>query len=117
MPTTLLDGETWEQAYARRFREEHWEAVMQDEINRAVDETADAICMAFRVINDLQRQIVHVRGLEEATDRANGEFKYARMAGQLSGFLDSVEISTSLLDARMKDAEAAIRYIKGESDE
>lgn len=22
MPTTLLDGETWDQAYARRFREE-----------------------------------------------------------------------------------------------
>lgn len=117
MPTTLLDGETWDQAYARRFREEHWEIVMEDEMNKAVDTSYGAVCSALILLGNVGNQIERSRELAQETENSDVEFKYAKIAGQLIGVLDVLDVSVEIIGSRLQDAAAAIRYLKGVDDE
>lgn len=117
MPTTLLDGETWEQAYARRFREEHWEIVMEDEMNKAVDTSYGAVCSALDLATYATQQIERSRELAKQTEDSDVEFKYAKIAGQLIGMIDVISVSIEIIDSRLQDAASAIRYLKGVNDE
>lgn len=117
MPTTLLDGETWDQAYARRFREEHWEIVMEDEMNKAVDTSYGAVCSALILLGNVGNQIERSRELAQETENSDVEFKYAKIAGQLIGVLDVLDVSIEIIGSRLQDAAAAIRYLKGVNDE
>ena len=117
MPTTLLDGETWDQAYARRFREEHWEIVMEDEMNKAVDTSYGAVWPAPNPLGNGRKKIERSRELAQETENSDVEFKYAKIAGQLIGVLDVISVSIEIIDSRLQDAASAIRYLKGVDDE
>ena len=116
MPTTLLHGESWEQAYSRRFREEADQIERRlkvDEMNKAVDTAFNANDRALLILRDMQNEITKARLMITNIETANEEFRFARMFGVANGTIDSALVSAEMAIEKMLEADSALRYLKG----
>jgi hypothetical protein len=85
-----------------------------DEIHKAVDtiEAANAECLY--VLQGLQRTIERTKLDVQNIDAQEIQFKHAMMVGHYGALVDAIPWYCEMLYNRLKDAEAAVKFIKGD---
>lgn len=84
-----------------------------DEIHKAVDQAHYAVQSCINIVNSIMSQIEQVKGMNEATEKSDCEFKYSRMAGQCQGALESIRIASEIMEEKLEDAFSATTFIRG----
>lgn len=120
MPTTLLDGEFYDHALLRRYREdaqrdeEIMREIMDDEIHKAVDTAFNANDRAMLILRDMLNELTKDMLTMSDVENSCEEFKYARIAGLAHGSISSVMVSANMVIELLLQVDAALRSLKGE---
>lgn len=86
---------------------------MEDEIHKAVDVAYAGIKSALYGLRGIQENIQKAQGMAQATEASDCEFKYAKIAGQFTASIDIIRLTVEIIEAKLEDAESAVRNIKG----
>lgn len=86
---------------------------MEDEMNKAVDQAHYAVQSCINLLKEVFKNIERCKGMNEATEQSDCEFKYSRMVGQCQGSLDSIRIAAEIMEEKLEDAFSATTFIRG----
>jgi mevalonate kinase len=89
---------------------------MEDEIHKAVDQAHNSVQSCINLLKEVFEQIERCKGMNEATEKSDCEFKYSRMVGQCQGSLDSIKIAAEIMEEKLEDAFSATTYLRGNHD-
>jgi polyribonucleotide nucleotidyltransferase len=89
---------------------------MEDEMNKAVDQAHNSVQSCINLLKEVFKQIERCKGMNEATEKSDCEFKYSRMVGQCQGSLDSIKIAAEIMEEKLEDAFSATTYLRGNHD-
>lgn len=85
-----------------------------ENLSESVDVAHSGVLSAIYNIKGIQESIQKAKGLAEATEATDCEFKYARIAGQLMASIDIIGLAVEIIEYKLEDADSALRNIKGE---